>query len=241
MTQPVDNRRKLLWCLLGLQLLIGAAGVIFWRASAAPAPAPSFAVGVATPGRLPATLEDGAAVAWERARGWRAGARLLSATMQVDWPWDPPPGAVRTLPGTGWLTYVFVAPWEPAGRREEAASLTVLVERLSGEVVAQTTLGWETVPDARPDEGEPPVPSAAAVLVAEASGGTSFRRGCPQFRHLTRVALMPAGTLPTHWVVTYEDARQPARHGLRVRVDAASGAVLETAEEGAGCAEEVER
>lgn len=241
MAEPTARRRRLLWSLLGLQLLLAGAGVVVWRATARSAPAPSFAVGVATPAAVPATLEGAAPVAWERARAWRGGARLLSATMQVDWPWDPPPPAVRRLPGTGWLTYVFVAPWGPTGRREAAASLTVLVERLSGAVAAQTSLGWETAPPREPDEPPPTVPSAAAVLAAEATGGTSFRRGCPQFRHLTRAALVPAGTLPRHWLVTYEDARQPTRHGLRVRVDAESAAVLETAEEGAGCEEKVAR
>lgn len=241
MNKPTAARAWLVWSLLALQMLIAAVGVFAWRATATPAPAPSWEVGVATPAALPATLEGGLAVAAERAAAWRSGARLLSATMQVDWPWDPPPPTVRSVPGTGWLTYVFVAPWEPTGRREEAASLTVLVERLSGAVVAQDALGWEEAPVPDPAATPPAVSSTAAVLVAEAVGGTAFRGACPHYRHLTRAALVAERDRPPVWAVTYEDAREPTRHGLRVRVDAATGEVMEIGGEAVGCEEEAFR
>ena len=53
----------------------------------------------------------------------------------------PPPDAVPAVPGTGWITYVFVAPWQPPGRGPGAASLSVVIERLSGRVTGQATLG----------------------------------------------------------------------------------------------------
>ena len=211
------------------QVLLAAIGIAVWRWSGPSAPPPP-PVPTAEPLALlatPATLETGLDVAWRQARAWREGAQLLYATMQVDWPWDPvPPGAVTRVPGTGWLTYVFVAPWHSPGRRIEAASLSILVERLSGAVAAQTTLDWEQAPNLPPPPATPAVPSTAAVLTAEAAGGTAFRRGCPIDRHLTRVSLVTGTDLPTHWVVTYQDARKPEHHGLVVRVDATTGKVL---------------
>ena len=158
--------------------------------------------------------------------------------MQVDWPWDPPPPVVTTVPGTGWLTYVFVAPWDPALGREEAASLTVLIDRLSGEVAVQTTLGWEKAPEFTPSATAATVTSTAAVLVAEAAGGTEFRRACPNRRHLTRVSLVEPGegaALPPHWLVTYEDTDQPGQHGLEARIDAVTAEVLEVESEAPPC------
>ena len=211
------------------QVLLAAIGIVVWRLTGASAPPPP-PFPTAEPLALlatPATLETGLDVAWRQARAWRDGAQLLNATMQVDWPWDPvPPGPVTRVPGTGWLTYVFVAPWDPSARRVEAASLSILVERLSGTVAAQTTLDWEQAPDLPPPAATPALSSTDAVLVAEAAGGTAFRRGCPIDRHLTRVSLVTGTDSPPHWVVTYQDARKPEHHGLLIRIDAASGEVL---------------
>ncbi len=232
---------RLLWGLLALQVALGATGVGVWRAiegSGPPAPVP--AVG-GVPIAAPAGLEEGEEIARQRARAWRDGAELLSATMQVDWPWEVAQGPAGGLPPTGWATYVFVAPWEPGwGRWEEAASLTVLIDRLSGEVAAQSTLAWEEAPAPRQAPfAAPAVTSTAAALVAEAVGGTEFRRACPERRHLSRVSLLGPGTegLPAHWLITYEDTANPGRHGLRLRIDATSAATLEMAQEAPGCGE----
>jgi len=234
--------KRLLWGLLALQVALGATGVGVWRAIAGSGPPPPVPAGGGSPIAAPAGLEEGAEIAWRRARAWRDGAELLSATMQVDWPWEVEPATTGGLPPTGWATYVFVAPWEPGwGRREEAASLTVLIDRLSGEVAAQETLGWEEAPAPGPATPEAPaVASTTAALVAEAVGGREFRRACPERRHLSRVSLLPAGTegLPAHWLVTYEDMAAPGLHGLRVRIDAASAATLEMAGEAPACEEE---
>ena len=218
--------RKVVVGLLVLQLLIGAIGIGVWRWTSEAAPAvPVVPMGGAAPAVQPATLESGEEIAAGQADAWRAGARLFSATMQVDWSWESPPVTVTSVPGTGWLTYVFVAPWHPAGRREQAASLAVLIERLSGSVRTETTLGWGEAP---PGEGAATaaVSSTAAVLAAEAAGGTGFRRACPANRHMTRVSLVTGTEWPAHWLVTYEDAREPERHGLEVRIDAATAKVL---------------
>ena len=42
---------------------------------------------------------------------------------------------------------------------------------------------------------------------------------------------------PQHWLVLYEDSRAPERHGLLLRIDAASGDVLERELDAPDCPE----
>ena len=237
----VATSRPLVAALLGVQVALAAIGVAVWRwgPDSAP-PVPPFPTDQLAAGAGgPWTLESGYAVAMERALAWREGARLLSASAQIDWPWDPPaPGPARTVPGTGWLTYVFVAPWKPRGGREEAASLAVVVERLTGAVVVQDSLGWEEAPALASPTASPAVGSTEAVLAAESAWGTDFRRACPVQRHLTRVSLVTGTALPPHWLVTYQHERPneaPETHALTVRVDAATGTVLDVGGEAPPC------
>jgi hypothetical protein len=153
---------------------------------------------------------------------------LLNASMQVDWPWSVAPEPPTEIPGTGWLTYAFVAPWQPPGRPPGAASLGVVIERLSGAVVTLDTEGWEEAPQFLAPPPPAPIDSSQATLLAEAAGGTDFRRECPQYRHLSRTFPIAAGRTewPQHWVVIYEDSRAPEKHGLLLRIDATSGDVL---------------
>ncbi len=215
--------RSLLLLLVAVQVLLGAAGIGLWRWSVrmAPEPPPPAAM---PPIARPVTIETAAEAAWSHARAWRADARLLSATMQVDWPWDPPPPALDTIPDTGWLTYVFAAPWDAALRRDEAASLSLLIDRVSGEVIVQSTRGWEQAPPFTAEIAAPAVPSSTAILVAEAISGTEFRRDCPAYRHLSRISLTPGP--PAAWLITYEDVRQREQHGLIVQADATTGTVI---------------
>jgi hypothetical protein len=223
--------------LLVVEVVLAALAFAIWLwTPEAPLPPPTPAPGAA-PATLPATLESGLEVAWQQARAWRSDARLISATMQVDWPWQPPPDAVPEVPGTGWLTYVFVAPWQPPGRGPGAASLSVVVERLSGRVMVQTTLGWEYAPATAPPAAipTPAISTIAAIRLAEAAGGTPFRRACPHYRHVTRISLVEPGEWPQHWLVTYEDARQPDRHGLLLRIDATTHDVLARDDDAPSC------
>ncbi len=157
--------------------------------------------------------------------------------MQVDWPWTVPEGETRELPGTGWLTYTFLGPWDPPGRPPGAASLGVVIERLSGDVVMQETFGWEEAPGFRDPPPAAAIDSSEATLLAESAGGTNFRRACPNYRHLSRTFPVAAGRTewPHHWVVIYEDTRVPEKHGLLLRVDAASGEILDRGGEAPEC------
>ena len=228
------GRGRWLWAVVGLQLLLVLAGLFVWRRlpdvpDPPPLPPPDPAV------TRPATLESGLPLAERQASAWLPDARLMLATLQVDWPWDVPPGPPAELPGTGWLTYVFVAPWQAPGRSPGAATISLRVERLSGQIVWQDVLPWEQAPPLPTATPAPAVTSSQAVLAAEAAGGTDYRRACPQYRHLTRASLADVAPWGRHWVVTYEEATQPDQNGMLVRVDAATGAVLQVRTDVAAC------
>jgi hypothetical protein len=113
----------------------------------------------------------------------------------------------------------------------------VVIERLSGAVVKQESEGWEEAPAFRPPPPAAAIDATKATLLAEAAGGTEFRRACPQYRHLSRTFPIAAGRTeyPQHWIVLYEDSRAPDKHGLLLRIDANSGKVLARSGEAPGC------
>ena len=233
--------RRLILGVLGVALALALAGLLAWRlAPDAPPPPPLPAV---APTGEPLTLESAERIARAQADRWLPGARVLNASMQIDWPWQRT--AIAGVPGGGWITFVYVAPWSAFGRNERAASLGLVLERQSGQIVRQSVLGWETPPLllATPTAAATPVAaprglsSAAATVAAEAAGGTAFRMACPELRHVSRV--IPAGDVdtPTEWVVIYEDSREPDRHGFLVRIDAGTGELLETRSEAPLCPE----
>ena len=232
--------RAVLWALLALAVGLSLAGLLYWRlVPDAPPPPPPPALPASG---APLTIETAAPIARAQAERWLPGAVELNASMQVDWPWERAPAA--GLPGGGWISFVYVAPWSAFGRNVQAASLSFVLERQSGQIVRQETLGWETAPDllatpnaaaATPVAAPRGLSSAAAALAAEAAGGTAFRTACPELRHVSRV--IRAATAPGEWVVVYEDARQPDQHGLLVRIDAATGEVIEVSGQAPPCPE----
>ncbi len=216
-------------------LALVAIGVWIWTPDApALPPIPRAAAPLDGSG---ATLESALPLAQAQADAWLPNAVLLNASMQVDWPWTVPPEPPTEIPGTGWISYAFLAPWYPPGRPAGGASLSVVVERLSGAIVSQETDGWEQSPQLRPPPPASPVDSSKATLAAEAAGGTAFRRACPQYRHLSRTIPVAAGLTkwPQNWIVIYEDSRQPSQHGLLIRLDATTGKVLEQSGEAPDC------
>ena len=240
MDHPAERRsvsRRVASSLLVAQVLLAGIGVGAWRwAEASPPPASVLADDGSLPAGAMPTLEGGLAIAEAQARAWQEDAEPLNATMQVDWPWErPPPGTASDLPAGGWLVYVFIAPWEPRTEDIEAASLTVLIDRLTGAVLPQEPVGWARAPAGDAPRPTARVTSVEAVLLAEAAGGTDFRRACPVHRHLTRASLVATGPWPPHWFVSYRDERTPARHGLAVRIDARTAEVLAVEADGEPC------
>ena len=194
--------------MLGIQLLLAAIALAVWVWTPDRPALPPLSAGTAPLVGSGATYESALPIAQAQAEAWLPGAILLNASMQVDWSWSVPAGSPTAIPGTGWLTYGFVAPWDPPGRPPGAAFLGVVIERLSGAVVSQETEGWEQAPEFRPPPPPAAIDSTQATLRAEEAGGTDFRRGCPQHRHLSRTFPVAEGRTewPQHWVVIYEDS-----------------------------------
>jgi hypothetical protein len=230
-------RRKAIAVLLGLQLLLAVLALSVWVWTPDRPGLPPLPAGTAPLAGSGATYESALPLAQAQADAWLPGAILLNASMQVDWPWSVPSGSPTALPGTGWLTYSFVAPWHPPGRPPGAATLGVVIERLTGAIVTQETEGWEQTPEFRPPPPSAAIDSTEATLRAEEAGGTTFRRDCPQFRHLSRTFPVAGGRTewPLHWVVVYEDTRVPDKHGLLLRIDATTGEVLDRAGDAPDC------
>ena len=230
---------RLIIALLALQLLLAAAALAVWVWTPEAPPLPPLPEGNAPLVGTGATYESALPLAQAQADAWLPGAVLLNASMQVDWPWTVPPEPPTMLPGTGWLTYAFIAPWDAPGRPPGAASLSVVIERLDGSVVSRESTGWEQAPTFRPPPPPAAIDSTEATLLAEEAGGTAFRRECPQYRHLTRTFPVAAGRTewPQHWVVLYEDSRAPDQHGLLLRIDAETGEILDQGGAAPGCEE----
>lgn len=232
-----EGRRRLLGGLLVLQLLLAVLALAVWIWTPDAPALPPEPTGFAPLADGGATYESALPLAQAQAERWLPGAVLLNASMQVDWPWTVPPGETAEVPDTGWLTYAFIAPWDPPGRPPGAASLGITFERLTGEIVSQETAGWETAPEFRPPPPPAAIDSVAATLRADRAAGAGFRRACPRYRHLSRTFPVAAGRTewPQHWVVIYEDSRAPEKHGLLLRIDAATGEVLERTVSAADC------
>jgi hypothetical protein len=224
-----EGKRRLIAALLGIQFLLALIALAVWVWTPDRPALPPLPTETAPLAGSGATYESALSIAQAQADAWLPGAVLLNASMQVDWPWSVPAGTSTAIPGTGWLTYSFVAPWHPPGRPPGAAFLGVVVERLTGAVVSQETEGWEQAPEFRPPPPPAAIDSTQATLRAEQAGGTAFRRGCPQYRHLSRTLPVAGGRTewPQHWVVVYEDTRVPDKQGLLLRIDAATGEVLD--------------
>jgi len=223
------TRRRIIATLLGIQVLLAAIALGVWVWTPDRPDLPPLPTETAPLAGSGANYESALPLAQTQADAWLPGAVLLNASMQVDWPWTVPAGTPKEIPGTGWLTYGFVAPWDPPGRPPGAAFLGVVIERLTGEVVTRDTEGWEEAPELRAPPPPAAIDSTEATLLAEGAGGTRFRRGCPQYRHLSRTFPVAARRTewPQHWVIIYEDTRVPEKHGLLLRIDAATGEVLD--------------
>lgn len=233
------SRKAIVFALLVLQFLLAAVALAVWVWTPEAPPLPPLPEENAPLVDTGATYESALPLAQAQADAWLPGAVLLNASMQVDWPWTVPPEPPPTLPGTGWLTYAFIAPWDPPGRPPGAASLSVVIERLDGAVVSRESIGWEQASTFRPPPPPAAIDSTEATLLAEEAGGTAFRRACPQFRHLSRIFPVAAGRTewPQHWLVLYEDSRAPDRHGLLLRIDAETGDILDQSGDAPGCEE----
>jgi hypothetical protein len=146
--------------------------------------------------------------------------------MQTDWPTDAAAAGSSEVPATGWILYTFASETRASALGGKAATLSMLVDRQSGLLIDERTMGWSWTPTRSPAIATYPISSVVALFAADATAGNGFRVACPEFRHLSRVSIEPSvdGADP-YWLVTYEDERSAGQPGVSVTVDALSGQV----------------
>jgi hypothetical protein len=189
---------------------------------------------------LPLAIESGVNLGEEQAATWLPDATLLNVNMQVDWPSNEPESAVTSLPPGGWVISTFVAPWSQD--EAEAATLSVLFDRGSGQLIGQWQTEWPKSPTstiALPQSG---IDSTTASIAAELAGGKAFRAECPRERSRTRVSLTTEPDVENSdesklvWLINYTNSRNQ-NLGYRVIVDAESGEILRTEDNRIECGE----
>jgi hypothetical protein len=225
-TGGLGTRRLVLWGLIGAQLVLIGAVALVWRQESGGASAPLVRLETGFPAGVPLTMESGYEAAQRRAQAWAGDASLFSASMQVDWPTDAAAASGSEIPGNGWVIYTFVSGKERVGPEGEAATLSMLVDRMSGVVIDEREMGWTWRPGREPAITTYPISSTVALFAAETTMGQAYRTACPQFRHLSRVSIVPPmDGVGAYWLVTYEDQRAAGQPAFRVKVDAMSGDV----------------
>src|SRR4051812_9427747 len=179
-------RRKAIAVLLGLQLLLAVLALSVWVWTPDRPGLPPLPAGTAPLAGSGATYESALPLAQTQADAWLPGAILLNASMQVDWPWSVPSGSPTSLPGTGWLTYSFVAPWDPPGRPPGAARATLPLVAPGAPAGAPSRgggprRGHRATDRGGRDRGDGRLGAVSRVPPASATGGDRLDRG-----HLAR-------------------------------------------------------
>lgn len=222
----IEMKRIVMWGLLALQFALIGVAVLWWGQDAGGEGAPLVRLETGLPAGTPLSIESGYPAALARAKQWAADAYLFSASEQVDWPTDAAGASSSEIPGTGWVIYTFAAGTGGIGPEGKAATLSMMVDRMSGVVIDEREMGWTWKPERAPAITTYPISSIVALFAAETTMGNGYRNACPGFRHLSRISIVPAvdGGDP-YWLVTYEDQRTSGRPAFRVKVDAMSGEV----------------
>jgi hypothetical protein len=211
--------------LLALQVLLALALVIDHQRSTAAIPSPPDPADWDLPvPDMALTILNSTERADEIARSWRADASLSFASMQIDWPTDPPPDVVTSVSAFGWLRLVYIAPIDQG--EHEFAALSLLFERVSGALVNTSVSGWSSGPPGEPLLSNISVTDETAVLAAEVSGGTEFRSACPDKRGQSGVALTVDPVSGERiWSIVYRDTSTGNAGPMRVAVNAVTGEV----------------
>ncbi len=230
MSEKSSPRRQWLAILLVVQIVLAvlAAGTAW----AARSDTPDTIASTPDPHSVtrPLTIETGYQLGSQQAQSWEPDSRLININMQVDWPSDPPPATVTSIPPGGWVALTFAAPWDHG--ESEAATLGMFFERGSGLLYGQSVSVWEHAPTMTRDLDQATIDSTTAMLAAELKGGTAYRAECPKNRKRSRI------TLTTHaasngdsaeqlvWLINYADIRT-GETGFQVIVDASNGDIVE--------------
>ena len=227
MTTSAGSRRKaVLWGLFGVQVVLVGALVFGWRQRQDGESAALVRLETGLPAGATLTTETGYDGALRRAQQWAGDAWLFAASLQVDWPTDAVAASGSEIPGNGWVIYTFASDKRGVGPKGTAATLSLMVDRMSGVVIDERQMGWTWRPEREATDTTYPISSIVALFAAETTMGNGYRTACPRFRHLSRVSIVPeAGGTGAYWLVTYEDQRAGGQPAFTVKVDAVNGDV----------------
>lgn len=225
-TMPVSKRAVAIWSLIGIQVVLVGALVVNWRENRGSKASEFVILETGLPVGATLTIESGYEGALRRAQKWASDAFLFAASWQVDWPTDAASASGSEIPGNGWVIYTFASDKRGVGPDGKAATLSMLVDRKSGVVIDEREMGWTWRPARMATVTTYPVSSTVALFAAETTMGNGYRTACPQFRHLSRVSIVPeANGVNAYWLVTYEDQRAGGQPAFKVKVDAVNGDV----------------
>lgn len=215
--------------LLVAQIVLVGAGLV--KAANLPSVDEPHIVPVESPAdRLPLTPETGQPLAVQYAQQWKADARLVGAMMHLNWPDTVDPSTSTQLPTDGWLLYQFASGDQ---------LLAIYIDRGSGDLTG-SSVSRQGGPEWRQiDPASFPKSSTVAGLTGEMLGGRDYREACPDRRQTSVVSfgLLPNadGSTRAAWTVTYEDRNRGDRLGVRVRLDATTGDVIDNVAADATC------
>jgi hypothetical protein len=219
--------RSLVVALLALQLLlVGARAVTTVRAQDQLPAAPETSAFTFDTPAMALTIPTGVDRGNQVAARWNDQAKLVFASMQVDWSTDAPPATITALSPFGWIRLLYVAPI--SNGPSEYAALSVMFERVSGRLVAADASRWDlTPPEAGLLDGVT-VSDETAVLAVEISRGTAYRAACPNLRSQSLIAIErdPLSGAPI-WSVSYRENGRDASGAMRIDVNASDGTVNE--------------
>lgn len=239
MGEPFPRTTKLpAWPLVLLFAVLTA--VAFWFAidyGSPPPPPIDPETPRPTPGpsvSLPLSLEEGVALAQARARQWRADARLILVSAQLDWSDGTP--AASGLPRGGTLIYTFAGVEPDMFGRERFPVFTVMIGRESGRIFYETEETVAVEPGETVMLAGLPVDSSEAFALAQRLVGEAYRAACAGVRNQLHVILDTSTPGNPRWAVVYYDQRDASHNDIVVRIDAVTGTPMVEVDPATPCA-----
>ena len=166
------------------------------------------------------------------AADWRSDAKLVRATMQIDWPLEPQPEQFAELPQGGWILLAFLSKGELLTMRLDRGSGTIVETRLLALVEASR----DAYAAAAIDFEQASTTSGTAARAADAAYGSEYRAACPEMRFVSwlTVAREPVTGQPV-WRITYETRAEEPQPSMMLDVDWQTGDILNVTNATADC------